>query len=362
MMKKYLAITMLWMVILPTACSQSAETRWQEQYELGIRYLSEGNYEEAIIAFTAAIEIDPRRAEAYVGRGDAYIGSGKAEDKLVAALADYEKAVELDETNVDAWLGLADIYVRQGNSDMAMEMLLQALDKTGKNQFIEDMIAQIESKTIEDIDEQLQKMLQQEGAVTYEDLPVFFEINYDEVGTLLEVEQERTGERELTGYYGWNNESIEYDIYVQECIFEREGSGIYQVQTLAPMGSNDLLKIEIHTTLGLAETGAVGWRNIYLGDSFATVLQKLGLCDIPEDYKSVDIYLYAGKGAPSGDVQKTSEVTYGGIPIPIIQVLFFNEGETAPAKSLVFEFHDGTGDFLDRVIYQDLGLLHSLIA
>lgn len=29
---------------------------WQEQYDLGLRYLSEGNYEEAIIAFTAAIE------------------------------------------------------------------------------------------------------------------------------------------------------------------------------------------------------------------------------------------------------------------------------------------------------------------
>ena len=53
---------------------------WQEQYDLGIRYLSEGNYEEAIIAFTAAIEIDPNRAEAYVGRGDAYVGSGETEE------------------------------------------------------------------------------------------------------------------------------------------------------------------------------------------------------------------------------------------------------------------------------------------
>ena len=42
---------------------------WQEQYDLGVRYLAEGNYEEAIIAFTAAIEIDPNRVEAYMGRG-----------------------------------------------------------------------------------------------------------------------------------------------------------------------------------------------------------------------------------------------------------------------------------------------------
>ena len=84
-----------------TACGQSAPT-WQEQYDLGVRYLSEGNYEEAIIAFTAAIEIDPNRAEAYVGRGDAYIGSGETEENLTAALADYEAAVALDETNAAA--------------------------------------------------------------------------------------------------------------------------------------------------------------------------------------------------------------------------------------------------------------------
>ena len=35
------------------ACGQSTEEKWQEQYDLGVRYLSEGNYEEAIIAFTA---------------------------------------------------------------------------------------------------------------------------------------------------------------------------------------------------------------------------------------------------------------------------------------------------------------------
>ena len=67
------------------ACGQSAQAKWQEQYDLGVRYLSEGNYEEAIIAFTAAIEIDPKRPEAYVGRGGAYIGSGETAENLAAA-------------------------------------------------------------------------------------------------------------------------------------------------------------------------------------------------------------------------------------------------------------------------------------
>ena len=45
-------------ILLLTACGQSGEAKWQEQYDLGVRYLSEGNYEEAIVAFTAAVSSD----------------------------------------------------------------------------------------------------------------------------------------------------------------------------------------------------------------------------------------------------------------------------------------------------------------
>lgn len=45
-------------------CAQNeAALTWQEQYDLGVRYLSEGNYEQAVIAFTAAIEIDLKRPD-----------------------------------------------------------------------------------------------------------------------------------------------------------------------------------------------------------------------------------------------------------------------------------------------------------
>lgn len=84
------------MVLLLCACGQKAAT-WEEQYDLGVRYLSDGNYEEAIIAFTAAIEIDPKRAEAFLGRGDAYEELGDLE----RAAADYQAALELG-PNADA--------------------------------------------------------------------------------------------------------------------------------------------------------------------------------------------------------------------------------------------------------------------
>jgi len=46
---------------------------WQEQYDLGVRYLSDGDYEEAIIAFKAAIEIDAKRSEAHLGLAETYV-------------------------------------------------------------------------------------------------------------------------------------------------------------------------------------------------------------------------------------------------------------------------------------------------
>lgn len=107
-MRRICTISMLLLLLL-TACVH--RPTWQEQYDLGVRYLSEGNYEEAIIAFTAVIEIDPKQAPAYVGRGNAYIGLGETEENLTAAQADYEQAVELEETNVDGGFASSPITV-----------------------------------------------------------------------------------------------------------------------------------------------------------------------------------------------------------------------------------------------------------
>lgn len=57
---------------------------------LGDRYLSELEYEQAIVAYEAAIEIDPKAEKAYIGLADAYIGLG-----------DYESALEALESGIE---------------------------------------------------------------------------------------------------------------------------------------------------------------------------------------------------------------------------------------------------------------------
>ena len=105
-----------------TSCGQSAEAQWQEQYDLGVRYLSEGNYEEAIIAFTTAIEIDSTRPEAFIGRGDAYLAND-AEKYYADAEKDYLAALELNDQLEEIYEKLSELYLATGDEGRSLEIL-----------------------------------------------------------------------------------------------------------------------------------------------------------------------------------------------------------------------------------------------
>lgn len=158
-MKKYITLC-LCLVLLLTSCSQMTSApevndesfktpTWWEQYNLGIRYLSEGNYEEAIIAFTAAIEIDPKLAPAYVGRGDSHASVAQltAEDTVElpkesitayeSAIADYLFAIDLDDQTAEVYLKAAEVYIVLGDTDAAIEILSQGY-KVTKNESLRE--------------------------------------------------------------------------------------------------------------------------------------------------------------------------------------------------------------------------------
>ncbi len=135
-MKRYFNLLLMFALVLGLcACGGkvSGASTWQEQYDLGVKYLSEGNYEEAVIAFTAAIDIDPKQSAAYVGRGDGYTGMAEildAEqewDKVLEqygeAERDYLQAIELDSVLVAVYHKLADVYLAMGDPQRAVEIL-----------------------------------------------------------------------------------------------------------------------------------------------------------------------------------------------------------------------------------------------
>jgi len=86
------AIALLTIVVL--FMPKTAEARAiRENLDLGDKYLSELNYEQAIASYLAVIEIDPKNESALLGLADAYVAQGefdKAEEVLENALEELD--------------------------------------------------------------------------------------------------------------------------------------------------------------------------------------------------------------------------------------------------------------------------------
>ena len=113
------------------ACGQNAAAAWQEQYDLGVKYLSEGNYEEAIIAFTAAIDIDPKRPEAYEKAAETYVAMGDLDSALAILDSGFEatgaEALLEQKEALSASNPPAEHYSAQ------MEIVADGMDVSGEN-------------------------------------------------------------------------------------------------------------------------------------------------------------------------------------------------------------------------------------
>ncbi len=84
------ALCILLVAVLVVSGGNSGR-RLQEQLRLGEKYLTELDYEQAIAAYRAAIEIDPRCEEAYLGLADVYVAKGQPEQAAAVLEAGYEE-------------------------------------------------------------------------------------------------------------------------------------------------------------------------------------------------------------------------------------------------------------------------------
>ena len=132
---------------------------WQEQLDLGIRLLDEGKYEEAVLAFTAVLEIDPRNAEAYSGRAEANmrwaqaaVESGQENwdenydalwQRYDQARSDYYAALELDPENLSAYQNAVHICTLLADEEGALAILQQGLDVLGRIEELVQLAAEL---------------------------------------------------------------------------------------------------------------------------------------------------------------------------------------------------------------------------
>lgn len=131
---------------------------WEKHYELGEKYLSEENYEEAIIEFTAAIELDGSKPEAFEQRANVYILLAEMDKDERAeftemskseleqsAEADLLQAVELGTETVETYTWLGVYYQEQDDPDKRLEILETGYDRT-QSETIKELLDEVQEQ------------------------------------------------------------------------------------------------------------------------------------------------------------------------------------------------------------------------
>ncbi len=172
---KKLTLILLIITLLLSGCMKTAAERYEEQLDLGIRYLSEGNYEQASVAFNEAIEIDPKIVDAYVQLADAYIESDLPELATLTLLSGTQSAVdgEGNSPKSDLYSNLADLYITQQEPEKAAETVYEGFLETGDSALEDKKNDLLEYQTTESMQSLIEK-----GVYSQEDMPSLINADY----------------------------------------------------------------------------------------------------------------------------------------------------------------------------------------
>src|ERR1017187_1153690 len=88
-------------------CSSDPNQKKLRFVSSGAKYFSEHKYQEAIIQFRGAVQIDPKFAAAHYQLAQAYLAAGNP----AAAFREFYQTVDLDPANLDAKLNLAKLLI-----------------------------------------------------------------------------------------------------------------------------------------------------------------------------------------------------------------------------------------------------------
>ena len=146
-----LGAVILLSVIVTAASFLMRSHQLQQHLELGEKYLSELDYNSAVLEFTSAIEVNPRSEDAYLGRGEAYLGLGDFD----SAVDDYTMVIDLNGGTIDGYVGRSRAHAGRGELTEAEEDLQMAitngLDEAQAETIRQEITAPAEPLTADDV-------------------------------------------------------------------------------------------------------------------------------------------------------------------------------------------------------------------
>ena len=132
------------LIVSLSACGKSVEQRITEQLELGQKYLTEVQYEEALIAFQKVIELEPKTYEAYMGIAQVYEGQEQYE-AMQEILEVGIEAIGVEELNeeetqqlVESYMRLTEYFMAEGEYEAELNCYEQILVLQPENEGIRE--------------------------------------------------------------------------------------------------------------------------------------------------------------------------------------------------------------------------------
>jgi len=120
-----LPIVLFFLFSCASTQKKKTEARDAEFYNnRGIAYDEEGQYDQAILDYNKALEINPRYAEAYNNRGVAYANKGQYDQ----AISDYNKALEINPRFAAPYQYRGNTYMTKGLYNEAFSDYSKALE------------------------------------------------------------------------------------------------------------------------------------------------------------------------------------------------------------------------------------------
>ena len=93
-------------------------------FNRGTEYLAKGSYDQAILDFTEAIEINSNDADAYTNRANAYFRKKNYDQ----AILDFTKAIEIKPNFFSIYLNRGNAYAKKDNLDQAISDYTKAIE------------------------------------------------------------------------------------------------------------------------------------------------------------------------------------------------------------------------------------------
>ncbi len=120
----------------PHAVTEVGPEVWAEAFNgRGVALLELGRSGEAVAAFGAAIELNPRLANAYFNRG--MVLESQGEGRFVEALSDYDRAIELEPHDAEVYFRRGGLFFQYGDYTRAAAdntVVLEMHDASGQSE------------------------------------------------------------------------------------------------------------------------------------------------------------------------------------------------------------------------------------